>query len=255
MKKPSFIAPLLFCFILINGVQAQQQAKEKPQARESMWPLIECGIQHTLYPLGNNGSRFFDIASEYKSKELFGDKFNYSKVKYINGQTHVILICPENHEFEVTPNNHLSKKSGCPTCNESKLEQELASILDKQNIVYERQKRFKWLGRQSLDFYLPDYNIAIECQGIQHFKPVDFGGKGEKSANELFEKNKERDGKKLNKCLSNNIEMIWVVDNEEYLKNEWHFDKVEPFSVNVSYKIIHLNNFSKIINDLKFRNF
>jgi hypothetical protein len=191
----------------------------------------------------------------HKSKELFGDKFNYSKVKYINGQTHVILICPENHEFEVTPNNHLSKKSGCPTCNESKLEQELASILDKQNIVYERQKRFKWLGRQSLDFYLPDYNIAIECQGIQHFKPVDFGGKGEKSANELFEKNKERDGKKLNKCLSNNIEMIWVVDNEEYLKNEWHFDKVEPFSDNVSYKIIHLNNFSKIINYLKFRNF
>ena len=191
----------------------------------------------------------------HKSKELFGDKFNYSKVKYINGQTHVILICPENHEFEVTPNNHLSKKSGCPTCNESKLEQELASILDEQNIVYERQKRFRWLGRQSLDFYIPKLNIAIECQGIQHFKPVDFGGQGEKSANELFEKNKERDGKKLKKCLSNNIEMIWVVDNEEYLKNEWHFDKVEPFSGNVSYKIIHLNNFSKIINDLKFRNF
>ncbi len=188
----------------------------------------------------------------HKSKELFGDKFNYSKVKYINGQTHVVLICPENHEFEVTPNNHLSNKSGCPTCNESKLEQELASILDEQNIVYERQKRFKWLGMQSLDFYLPDYNIAIECQGVQHFKPVDFGGKGEKYANKDFEKNKERDGKKLNKCLSNNIEMIWVVDNEEYLKNEWHFDKVEPFSGNVSYKIIHLNNFSKIINDLKF---
>ncbi|MBT3938980.1 MAG: hypothetical protein HOF44_04660 [Pelagibacterales bacterium] len=191
----------------------------------------------------------------HKAKELFGDKFNYSKVKYINGQTHVCLICSEHGEFEVTPNNHLSKKSGCPTCNESKLEQELASILDEQNIVYERQKRFRWLGRQSLDFYIPKLNIAIECQGIQHFKPVDFGGQGEKSANELFEKNKERDDKKLKKCLSNNIEMIWVVDNEEYLKNEWHFDKVEPFSGNVSYKIIHLNNFSKIINDLKFRNF
>ncbi len=190
-----------------------------------------------------------------KSKELFGDKFNYSKVKYINGQTHVILICPENHEFEVTPNNHLSKKSGCPTCNESKLEQELASILDEQNIVYERQKRFKWLGMQSLDFYLPDYNIAIECQGIQHFKPVDFGGQGEKSANELFEKNKERDAKKLKKCLSNNIEMIYVVDNEKYLKNEFQFNTVEPFSGNVVFKIWHINNFSKIINDLKFRNF
>jgi len=191
----------------------------------------------------------------HKSKEIFGDKFNYSKVKYINGQTHVCLICPEHGEFEVTPNSHLSKKSGCPICKESKLERELASILNEQNIVYERQKRFKWLGMQSLDFYIPKLNMAVECQGVQHFKPVDFGGKGEKYANKDFEKNKERDGKKLNKCLSNNIEMIWVVDNEEYLKNEWHFDKVEPFSGNVSYKIIHLNNFSKIINDLKFRNF
>jgi len=60
----------------------------------------------------------------------------------------------------------------------------------------------------------------------------------------------ERDGKKLNKCLSNNIEMIWVVDNEEYLKNEWHFDKVEPFSGNSSYKIIHMNNFANFLSSL-----
>jgi len=106
------------------------------------------------------------------------------------------------------------------------------------------------LGRQSLDFYLPDYNIAIECQGIQHFKPVDFGGKGEKSANELFEKNKERDDKKLKKCLSNNIEMIYVVDNEKYLEKKYHFDIVEPFSGNVSYKMVHINNFTNFLNHI-----
>lgn len=185
-----------------------------------------------------------------KAKELFGDKFNYSKVKYINGQTHVCLICPEHGDFKVTPNNHLSKKSGCPTCNESKLERELASILDEQNIVYERQKRFKWLGRQSLDFYIPKLNIAVECQGVQHFKPVDFGGQGEKSANELFEKNKERDNKKIKKCLSNELEIIWVVDNQEYLINEWDIDKLKPFSGNLSYKIIHINNFEYYIENI-----
>ena len=78
MRKPSFIAPLLFCFILINGVQAQQQAKEKPQPRESMWPLIECGIQHTLYPLGNRvpRDRHFDIKSKYEAQELLGALMN-----------------------------------------------------------------------------------------------------------------------------------------------------------------------------------
>ncbi|MEP0133374.1 MAG: hypothetical protein ABJJ25_15345 [Eudoraea sp.] len=182
-----------------------------------------------------------------KAKELFGDNYNYSKVEYINGQKNVCLICPEHGEFEVTPNNHLSKKSGCPTCNESKLERELASILDEQNIIYERQKRFKWLGRQSLDFYLPEYNIAIECQGIQHFKPVDFGGKGKKSANRLFEKTKKRDDRKLKKCLAHNLEMIHVIDNEEYLDNKYHFDIVEPFSGNVSYTTTCINHFENYI--------
>ena len=181
----------------------------------------------------------------HKSKELLGDKFNYSKVKYINGQTHVILICPENHEFEVTPNNHLSKKSGCPTCNESKLEQELASILDEQNIVYERQKRFKWLGMQSLDFYLPDYNIAIECQGIQHFESKEWFDRKRKFTDRVKD-----DTKKLKKCLSNNIEMIYVVDNEKYFEKKYHFDIVEPFSGNVSYKMVHINNFTNFLHHI-----
>src|SRR6185503_16118666 len=134
-----------------------------------------------------------------KAKELLGEKYNYSKVEYINGQEKVCLICPVHGEFEVTPNNHLSKKSCCPICNESKLERELTSILDKQDIKYERLKRFKWLGRQSLDLYLPENNIAIECQGIQHFKPVDFAGKGEEWAQLSFKVNKKRDDIKLKK--------------------------------------------------------
>lgn len=182
-----------------------------------------------------------------KSKLLFGEKYNYSKVEYINGQKKVCLVCPIHGEFKVTPNNHLSKKSGCPICNESKLESELASILDKQNIKFDRQKRFNWLAKQSIDFYLSEHNIAIECQGIQHFKPIDFGGNGRKWANQLFEKNKKRDDRKLKKCLANNLKMIYVVDSEEYLESEYHFDIVEPFSGNVSYEIIHINHFENYI--------
>jgi hypothetical protein len=185
-----------------------------------------------------------------KAKELFGEMYDYSKVEYINAQKNVCLICSIHGEFEVTPNNHLSKKSGCPICNESKLERELAYILDKQNLKYERLKRFKWLGKQSLDFYLPEHNIAIECQGVQHFKPVDFAGKGEKWADQLFKKNIKRDDRKLKICLANNIKMIYVIDNEEYLENKYHFDIVEPFSGNVSYEIMHINHFENRINHL-----
>lgn len=185
-----------------------------------------------------------------KAKELFGEKYDYSKVEYINGQNTVCLICPFHGEFEVTPNNHLSKKSGCPICGESKLEREVVSILDNQNVKYERLKRFKWLGRQSLDLYLPEYNIAIECQGAQHYKPVDFAGKGKEWANQSFEENKKRDDVKLKKCIENNIKMIYVIDNKEYLENKYHFDIVEPFSGNVSYEIIHINHLENQINYL-----
>ena len=62
----------------------------------------------------------------------------------------------------------------------------------KLNVKFERQYKPLFLkngkGQQSLDFYLIDYNIAVECQGEQHFKPIDFAGKGEKWMNQLFEK-------------------------------------------------------------------
>jgi hypothetical protein len=185
-----------------------------------------------------------------RSKEIFGDKFDYSKVQYINGQTNVIIICKIHEEFKVRPNAHLSKKSGCPICNESKLERELAFILEEQKIAYERQKKFKWLGKQSLDFYITDYDIAIECQGAQHFKPIDFGGKGVEWANQAFEEVKKRDDIKLKKCLSHGIKMIYVIDNDEYFNKKYHFDIVAPFSGNVNYKIIHINKLKQNIKRL-----
>ena len=80
------------------------------------------------------------------------------------------IECPKHGIFWQTISNHVTKKAGCPICNESKLEKDTRNILIENNIYFESQKKFPWLGRQSLDFYLPDYNIAIECQGIQHFK-------------------------------------------------------------------------------------
>ena len=44
--------------------------------------------------------------------------------------------------------------------------------------------------------------------------------------------------------------MIYVIDNEEYLENKYHFDIVEPFSGNTSSKIMHINHFENYINHL-----
>ena len=50
-----------------------------------------------------------------KSRKKYGDKYDYSKVEYINCKTKVCIICPEHGEFWQTPEAHLSK-NGCPKC-------------------------------------------------------------------------------------------------------------------------------------------
>ena len=59
------------------------------------------------------------------------------------------------------------------------METKTRQLLTEYNIKFEEQKQFDWLifkkrGRMKLDFYLPDYNTAIECQGEQHFYPIEY---------------------------------------------------------------------------------
>jgi len=51
-----------------------------------------------------------------KAKEAHGDKYDYSKVEYVNTRTKVKIICPIHGEFEQSPDNHIQQKQGCPKC-------------------------------------------------------------------------------------------------------------------------------------------
>ena len=141
-----------------------------------------------------------------KAKETHGDKYDYSKVEYKGADIKVCIICPKHGLFWQTPHAHLRKQS-CPYCNLSKLENEIKVLLDNNHILYEQEKKFDWLIDKSnlrLDFYLPDYNVVIECQGKQHFESVDFFG-----GNERFNKTKRIDKLKFNLCKKHNIRIIY----------------------------------------------
>jgi len=138
-----------------------------------------------------------------KAKELHGDKYDYSKVTYVGAHTKIRIICHEHGEFWQRPNDH-TKGAGCPKCNLSHLERSMMNYLDEHEIAYDYQKRFKWFGRQSLDFYLPEYKVGIECQGKQHFFPVErFGGdKG-------FKQTLERDKRKKALCEKHGVKLLY----------------------------------------------
>jgi len=71
-----------------------------------------------------------------------------------------------------------------------------------------------WLGRQHLDIYIPEFRVAIEYQGQQHFTPVDFFG-----GIEGFKKIVDLDKKKRDLCKKNNVALIEVAFNDEYSKD------------------------------------
>lgn len=50
-----------------------------------------------------------------KAKEVHGNKYDYSKVEYINRKEKIRIICPKHGEFWQTPQNHLNGE-GCPKC-------------------------------------------------------------------------------------------------------------------------------------------
>ena len=47
-------------------------------------------------------------------RKRHGDRYDYSKVEYVDNNTHIIIICPDHGEFSQRPRAHLS--TGCPKC-------------------------------------------------------------------------------------------------------------------------------------------
>ena len=92
------------------------------------------------------------------------------------------------------------------------MESNVRSILKEIGLLFIEQKRFTWLGKLSLDFYIPSLKTAIECQGIQHFKPRDFAYKGDEWAKKIYNKIVDRDNRKNNLCTKNGVKILYVTD-------------------------------------------
>lgn len=53
-----------------------------------------------------------------KAREIHGDKYDYSKVQYINNRNKVCIVCPKHGEFWMLPTSHTDQKQGCRKCYE-----------------------------------------------------------------------------------------------------------------------------------------
>lgn len=172
-------------------------------------------------------------------------RYDYSYIKEEDFKTKkdkVKIFCPELDKdgnphgfFLQTWNNHLSG-SGCPKCNtlnNSKAVQLITKILLKNNINFEREKRFPECKNKNplpFDFLLVDYNILIEFDGIQHFEPM------------RWYNNHPADPKRAEEKL------LQTQANDE-IKNNW--SKKSPYTL---YRIPYNKNVEKELNKILIKN-
>ena len=137
-------------------------------------------------------------------------KYSYDKVDMLSRdeQGRITVTCPKHGNFKITPDN-LLHGHGCPICKHSTMEDCILNLLKENGIEAIPQYRSEWLGKQSLDFFLPNENVAIECQGLQHFKPIAFFG-GEDG----LKKTQERDAVKKSLCEERGVRLLYYADYE-----------------------------------------
>lgn len=70
-----------------------------------------CGLKSRVRKRTDTIDQFIE-----KARKIHGDKYDYSKVEYVNNRTKVCIICPIHGEFWQTPDKHINRKQGCPKC-------------------------------------------------------------------------------------------------------------------------------------------
>lgn len=151
----------------------------------------------------------------YRCNRIFGNKYLYAKTKY-NTQKHEITVtCKKHGDFIVNAKRHLDG-SGCALCGDAITEEAgissgeavISLLLEKMGIQFDTQKTFSGCRDKNplrFDFYLPKYNLLIEYDGEQHFKPIKIWG-GEKA----FKGVRRRDAIKNKYAADNGIDLLRI---------------------------------------------
>lgn len=121
-----------------------------------------------------------------EANKIFNNKYDYSKIKFINMITKVEIICPKHGEFWQTPSAHLKRIHGCPSCgyNTSKAANKWLESFNNTNIIkeytiYINNKRYK------VDGYDPTTQTIYE-----YFGSFWHGDPNRKDLKEINPKNK-----------------------------------------------------------------
>jgi hypothetical protein len=110
--------------------------------------------------------------------------------------------------------------NGCKKCASSKGEEAIHNYLKEKQIEYKAEKRFKECRNKRplpFDFYIPQHNLLIEYQGIQHYEYIE----GLVKTKQAFQQTQTNDQIKRDFCKSQKKLKLLAIPYT-------YFDKIEP---------------------------
>jgi very-short-patch-repair endonuclease len=124
-------------------------------------------------PKCSNNVKFNLLEFIDKANKIHNNKYDYSKVEYINNRRQITIICKEHGDFSQIPFVHLLNH-GCPSCI-NKTEFKFYTKMKELYPEIKRQYKVKWCKNKlylPFDFAIEEYKIIIEIDGEQHFKQI-----------------------------------------------------------------------------------
>lgn len=167
---------------------------------------------------------------------LFVNKEDAKTVSIASGRKKVWLRCPRCGTLKYTTMNNVYQRilNGyfpCDKCSDKKSypEKFMFAVLDQLKLDFKIEKIFDWskniqvdnpklCGNKRYDFYLSNYNILIETNGLQHYEETNIGkGKGR-----IYLEEKENDKIKNKLALTNGVkEDNYIVIDCRHSTLEW----------------------------------
>lgn len=121
------------------------------------------------------------------------------------------------YEWDSTIYHRTSHNEECPHIKHSKLERKVCRLLKEMGISFKTEAKLEgceYKGQLRFDIYIPDHNVAIEVDGLQHFQAVDFFG-----GMDTYIETINRDFAKNNFCMNNEIRLLRIpyiyIDNKD----------------------------------------
>lgn len=219
-----------------SGANAEIIGEYKDTKHKALAKCLKCGYEWFTKPRdllnGHGCPKCKDVwKGRRKTKEEFIEEMNilyHNEYKYLIDKDYVVVrdyitfICPKGHVVTQQVSVHMHGM-GCKLCRESSLERKIRCFLEDEKIPFKQEfNDFEWLkttkfGRLSFDFLLTEYDIAIECQGIQHFESVKLFG-GQKALEETI----TRDKRKKSLSKEHGITLVYFLEKkyEKYMMKD-----------------------------------